>query len=462
MNLRILFFLTLNGIFLGSAYSQIGIGTNSPATDAVLELSATNKALLLPRVTSAGLITTPIDGMIVYDVSKNCIRTFENGAWLDCGFIIDPILIQIGNEADEPNVVESMITAEQLAGITGVTAVINSNETGYQDYIDSNPNSFSSPATLAEVQAMITIVNSSFLSSGGTALVSAYSCSTASAGTMTVSTAVTGVTQTITATVTTVGTYNISTTANGVTFAVSGTFAGTGSQNIVLTATGTPTASGTHTFELNTTPSCSFERNTNITIPSSIALAQNRSYIVSSIYDEDYSPYTSPTGAATTNTQTADGSNEAVTVNVQGSITTAGVNITIPVNVSGNGTLPAFSTTITIPASMTEDGISRDLTLSWAAQAYTSGTTTAINATIAAVGGSLNLKKLDINAGIGNDALGLLVGQFTYPYNSLGNTTLYSVRNIAGIPDRMFGVADNTGSSTTHMMLYLPIVAVGR
>ena len=29
----------------------------------------------------------------------------------------------------------------------------------YQDYIDANPDSFSSPATLAEVQAMITAVN---------------------------------------------------------------------------------------------------------------------------------------------------------------------------------------------------------------------------------------------------------------------------------------------------------------
>ncbi|WP_445722816.1 hypothetical protein [Flavobacterium sp.] len=103
--------------------------------------------------------------------------------------------------------------------------------------------------------------------SGGTGLVSAYSCSTASAGTMTAGTPVSGVTQTITATVTTVGSYSISTTANGVTFAASGTFAGTGAQNIVLTATGTPTAAGTNTFTLNTTPGCSFNRTTNASTP---------------------------------------------------------------------------------------------------------------------------------------------------------------------------------------------------
>ena len=51
------------------------------------------------------------------------------------------------------------------------------------------------------------------------------------------------------------------------------------------------------------------------------------------------------------------------------------------------------------------------------------------------------------------------MGQFTYPYNNAGNTTTYSVRDIASIPDKMFGIADNTGSTTTHMMLYLPTVA---
>jgi len=97
-------------------------------------------------------------------------------------------------------------------------------------------------------------------SSGGSALVSGYACSTASAGTLITGTAVSGVTQTITATVTTAGTYNIAATANGVTFTGTGTFAATGAQNVVLTATGTPTLSTTATYTLSTTPGCSFTR----------------------------------------------------------------------------------------------------------------------------------------------------------------------------------------------------------
>ena len=102
-----------------------------------------------------------------------------------------------------------------------------------------------------------------FASTNGTAVVSTFnSCTTASAGTMTASTAVSGVTQTINVTVGTVGTYSISATANGVTFAGTGTFATTGAQNVILTATGTPTAAGSNSFTLNTTPNCSFSRTT--------------------------------------------------------------------------------------------------------------------------------------------------------------------------------------------------------
>ncbi|PWN57546.1 hypothetical protein C1634_025605, partial [Chryseobacterium viscerum] len=236
----------------------------------------------------------------------------------------------------------------------------------------------------------------------------------------------------------------------------SGTLAN-GNGSVTYTISGTPSAGGIAYFPINIGgKSCVLTRMVNPT--PGITLAQNRTYMIASVYDDDYLPYTVPTGAATTNTQAADGSNEVVTVNVQGTITPSGVMITIPVTATGSGTLPAYSTTITIPADMTEDGISRNLTLSWASQAYTSGTKS-ITATIKAIGGTLNVKKLDVNSGIGNDALGVLMGQFTYPYNSAGNTTSYSVRDIAGIPDRMFGVADNTGSTSSHMMLYLPIVA---
>jgi uncharacterized protein (TIGR02145 family) len=292
-------------------------------------------------------------------------------------------------------------------------------------------------------------------SSNGTAVVSAYTCSTASAGTMTSGIVVSGVTQTITATVTTVGTYAISTTANGVTFAASGTFAGTGSQNIVLTATGTPTAAGTNSFTLDTTPNCSFSRTTVAPLPANITLSSITPYFVLSVNDQDYRPYTSPTVAASLATaQAANGVNESTALDIQGSLTTTGETIKIPYTVvTASVSLPAFSQTINIPASFTEDNIARDVTFSYpdATLAVGSGT---IIATLQAVGGTLNAKKLDLQSGIGNDGLGWLLAQFTCSTNSSGGTAIFQVRNIAAIPDRNYADA-------AHRMLYYPVLGAG-
>ncbi len=290
-------------------------------------------------------------------------------------------------------------------------------------------------------------------SSNGTAAVSAYTCSTASAGTMTAGTAVSGVTQTITATVGTVGTYSISTTANGVTFAASGTFAGTGAQNIVLTATGTPTFVGSNSFTLNTTPNCTFSRTTNpAALPANITLSAIGAYFVASVYDQDYLPYTAPTAAASLATaQAANGTNETTTLNVQGSLTTTGVTLKIPYTVSsGTVSLPAFSQTINVPASYTEDGIARDVTFSYGAASLGVGSGT-INATLQAVGGTLNAKKLDIQTGIGNDNLGWLLAQFSYATNTTTGTANFDFRNIAAVPDR--NIAD-----ANHVMFYMPVL----
>jgi len=291
-------------------------------------------------------------------------------------------------------------------------------------------------------------------SSNGTAVVSAYTCSTTSVGAMTSGIAVSGVTQTITATVTTVGTYAISTTANGVTFAASGTFSGTGAQNIVLTATGTPIAAGNNSFTLDTMPNCSFSRTTVAPLPANITLSTITPYFVLSVNDQDYLPYTGPTVAASLATaQAANGVNEATALDIQGSLTTTGETIKIPYTVvTATVSLPAFSQTINIPASFTEDNVARDVIFSYpdAMLAVGSGT---ISATLQAVGGTLNVKKLDLQTGIGNDGLGWLLAQFTCSTNSSGGTAIFQVRNIAAIPDRNYADA-------AHRMVYYPVLGL--
>jgi hypothetical protein len=360
------------------------------------------------------------------------------------------VLAQIGNEGDTPNTVPSAVTVAQINTITpAVTGAIVGNQAAYQYYIDTYPDQFDAPATVAQVQAMITAVN--------TGTVSSINCAGAN-----ITDTLAGYTAVIPYTDGNGGLHDGQTVAStGVTGLTATLAAGSfvrGAGTVTYYITGVPSTTGTASFAINIGgQNCTLIKSV-ISIPTTITLTQSKYYFVTSVFDQDYLPYSAPTGVATTNTQAADGVNETVAANVQGSITTTAIPIRIPVTATAAGTMPAYSTTITIPANLTEDGISRDLTLSWASQAYTSSSKF-INATIAAVGGTLNAKKLDINAGTGNDYLGIVMGSFVYPYNNAGNKTTYQVRDMAGIPDRMFNKPDNNGNSTTHLMLYQPVVA---
>ncbi len=70
------------------------------------------------------------------------------------------VLTQIGNEADDPDNVPSVVTIEQLKLIEpGLENIKPEHEEAYQKYIDENPDKISSPATQEEVQKIIDEVN---------------------------------------------------------------------------------------------------------------------------------------------------------------------------------------------------------------------------------------------------------------------------------------------------------------
>ena len=71
----------------GVVYAQIGIGNNSPDPSSILDLSATNKGLLLPRLTTlqrnaSDGILSPVGGIVIYDSTVNCLLiSLDNGKW---------------------------------------------------------------------------------------------------------------------------------------------------------------------------------------------------------------------------------------------------------------------------------------------------------------------------------------------------------------------------------------------
>jgi hypothetical protein len=58
----------------GNAQNNVGIGTLTPTATAILELSATDKGFLAPRLTTAQrlAIPAPANGLMVYDLNLEC------------------------------------------------------------------------------------------------------------------------------------------------------------------------------------------------------------------------------------------------------------------------------------------------------------------------------------------------------------------------------------------------------
>ncbi len=62
---------------------RVGIGTSSPAAGAVLDISATNRGVLLPRLTTTQINTIqfPENGLMVYNTTLNTICFYNGSSW---------------------------------------------------------------------------------------------------------------------------------------------------------------------------------------------------------------------------------------------------------------------------------------------------------------------------------------------------------------------------------------------
>lgn len=382
------------------AFSQVGIGTVTPHASADLELGSNNKALYLNRVANTAAVANPQPGMIIYDLESKCVKAYQSNpaAWSDC---------LIGGDG---GVLEGSITSLNCAA-----AVF-------------------APASATQGQAYTGTLKIPYTGGNG----GVYPANSVSINGLTFSLPL-----------------GVFATGNGeLTYNITGTPVAAGTTLVSITAGG-QSCSGANAIALMVNPATG---NPTGVLPGTVTLAQNSRYFIASVYDNDYLPYTAPTGPATTAVVNAGGGTDLL-VDIQGTINNgAGITVYIPATVTGSGgNVAAWSSTITIPANLTEDNTSRQMQLSWAAQTLTTANTSIV-ATIKGIAGNLNAKKLDINAGIGSNHLGLLLGAFQYPYNSTGSLTNYELRDIPGIPDRMFGQIDNAGMYQ-HNFLYLPITA---
>ena len=62
---------------------RLAIGTSSPAAGAILDITATNKGVLFPRLTTTQVntIQSPENGLMVYNTTLNTICFYNGTSW---------------------------------------------------------------------------------------------------------------------------------------------------------------------------------------------------------------------------------------------------------------------------------------------------------------------------------------------------------------------------------------------
>lgn len=79
------YILLLLAMHLPSLGQNIGIGATNPHASAALEIRATNRGLLIPRMTTAqrNAIASPANGLMVYDTDQASIWIKQAGQWVE-------------------------------------------------------------------------------------------------------------------------------------------------------------------------------------------------------------------------------------------------------------------------------------------------------------------------------------------------------------------------------------------
>jgi len=79
------------------AFSQVGIGTATPAASAKLDITSTTQGLLPPRMTTAqrDAIVSPATGLVIFNTSTNSLETKNSSGWvsLSASFVALPTIV---------------------------------------------------------------------------------------------------------------------------------------------------------------------------------------------------------------------------------------------------------------------------------------------------------------------------------------------------------------------------------
>ncbi|MEM8568411.1 MAG: tail fiber protein [Bacteroidota bacterium] len=85
-----------------SAAAQVGISTQTPDPSSELEISASDKGILIPRLASQDLVNSPAEGLMIYNTTESKFYYYNGSNWLE----LNPWDYRQGsNSVDEDNLI---------------------------------------------------------------------------------------------------------------------------------------------------------------------------------------------------------------------------------------------------------------------------------------------------------------------------------------------------------------------
>ena len=114
-----------------TTYGQVGINTDTPDGSAALDVTSTDKGVLIPRMSSAQreLIASPAVGLLVFDLDTESFWFRETGGWIE---LISGIASALSDEDEDTKVEVEALPDEDairfsLAGSEGLIIEKNNN-----------------------------------------------------------------------------------------------------------------------------------------------------------------------------------------------------------------------------------------------------------------------------------------------------------------------------------------------
>jgi hypothetical protein len=151
--------------FVAKDNGQIGIGTSSPDASAALDITATNKGLLIPRIalnstTDASTITSPAAGLLIYNT--NTSLSDGSGIYYNSGTSASPSWVKLASNSSSAFIPSlKLATKGNSTTVTTAGGVYSTLSLSSVSFNDGNYNSSSSTYTIPnsgyyQISAMLT------------------------------------------------------------------------------------------------------------------------------------------------------------------------------------------------------------------------------------------------------------------------------------------------------------------